>query len=102
MYVCTDSAETKTAKVMFDYEATQIDELTIKVDDIVEVIGDEEPGWYVRLYAITYAHTPYTHTHAHTRIHMHIYTHSCIYTHMVLIRIFKRLKFQKFNAFAST
>ena len=30
----------KTAKVMFDYEATQADELTIKVDDIVEVISD--------------------------------------------------------------
>ena len=37
----------KMARVMFDYEATQVDELTIKVDDMVEVITDEnaEPGW---------------------------------------------------------
>ena len=34
---------------MFDYEATQVDELTIKVDDIVEVVGDDEPGWYVHV-----------------------------------------------------
>ena len=40
-------------KVMFDYEATQADELTIKVDDVVEVISDEEPGWYV-CYSTTY------------------------------------------------
>jgi len=32
---------------MFDYEATQPDELTIKVDDIVEFISDDEPGWDV-------------------------------------------------------
>ena len=47
IYVCTDAAAKKTAKVMFDYEATQADELTIKVDDIVEVDSEEEPGWYV-------------------------------------------------------
>ena len=41
------AAAKKTAKVKFDYEATQVDELTIKVDDIVEVISDEEPGWYI-------------------------------------------------------
>ena len=39
----------KMARVMFDYEATQEDELSIKVDDTVEVIIDEkdpaEPGW---------------------------------------------------------
>ena len=46
-YVCTDAAAKKTAKVMFDYEATQADELTIKVDNIVEVVSEEEPGWYV-------------------------------------------------------
>ena len=46
-YVCIDAAAKKTAKVMFDYEATQADELTIKVDDIVEVVSEEEPGWYV-------------------------------------------------------
>ena len=44
---CTDTAAKKTAKVMFDYEAAQPDELTIKVDDIVEVVSEEEPGWYV-------------------------------------------------------
>ena len=44
---CTDTAAKITAKVMFDYEATQADELTIKVDDIVEVVSEEEPGWYV-------------------------------------------------------
>ena len=33
-------------KVMFDYEATQANELTIKVEDIVEAISDKEPGWY--------------------------------------------------------
>ena len=34
---------------MFDYEATQVDELTIKVDDMAKVITNEkdlaEPGW---------------------------------------------------------
>jgi len=39
----------KMARVMFDYEATQEDELSIKVDDTVEVITNEkepaEPGW---------------------------------------------------------
>ena len=39
-------------KVMFDYEATQADELTIKVDDVVEVVDDEEPGWYVCVYIV--------------------------------------------------
>ena len=32
---------------VFDYAATQVDELTIKVDDMVEVITKDptEPGW---------------------------------------------------------
>ena len=50
LMTCTDAAAVtakKTGKVMFDYEATQADELTIKVDDIVEVVSEEEPGWYV-------------------------------------------------------
>ena len=42
----------KMGKVMFDYEAPQADELTIKVDDVVEVVDDEEPGWYVRVYIV--------------------------------------------------
>ena len=47
-HTCTDAASAKKmAKVMFDYDATHVDELTIKVDDVVEVIGDDEPGWYV-------------------------------------------------------
>ena len=37
---------------MFEYEATQADELTIKFNDIVEVISEEEPGWYVRTYLL--------------------------------------------------
>ena len=39
----------KMARVMFDYEATQVNELTIKVDDMAKVITNEkdlaEPGW---------------------------------------------------------
>ena len=53
LMTCTDAAAVaakKTGKVMFDYEATQADELTIKVDDIVEVVSEEEPGWYVYHY----------------------------------------------------
>ena len=45
--LCTAASAKKTAKVMFDYEATQADELTIKVDDVVEIINEEEPGWCV-------------------------------------------------------
>ena len=45
--LCTAASAKKTAKVMFDYEAYQADELTIKVDDIVEIINEEEPGWCV-------------------------------------------------------
>ena len=44
----------KMGKVMFDYEATQADELTIKVDDVVEVINEDEPGWYVCMLHTTY------------------------------------------------
>ena len=35
---------------MRDYVATQTDEPTIKVDDIVEVISDEESRWYIHVY----------------------------------------------------
>ena len=64
---CTDAAAKKTAKVMFDYEATQADELTIKVDDIVEVVvSEEEPGWYVCIPLVC------------TRIYAHVYTHTII------------------------
>ena len=48
--LCTAASAKKTAKVMFDYEATQADELTIKVDDIVEIVSEEEPGWCVVKY----------------------------------------------------
>ena len=44
--MCAGTAAKKMGKVMFDYDATQTDELSIKVDDVVEVISDEEPGWY--------------------------------------------------------
>ena len=57
LMTCTDAAAVtakKTGKVMFDYEATQADELTIKVDDIVEVVSEEEPGWYVCMRACVY------------------------------------------------
>ena len=73
--MCTDAAAAaakKTAKVMFDYEATQVDELTIKVDDIVEVISDEEPGWYVCM-PLTHTHTR---TRTRTRTHTHTHTHN--------------------------
>ena len=45
--MCTGSAAKKMGKVMLDYDATQADELSIKADDVVEVISDEEPGWYM-------------------------------------------------------
>ena len=51
--ICTDAtavAAKKTAKVVFNYDATLADELTIKKGDIVEVVGEEEPGWYVLLH----------------------------------------------------
>ena len=47
VHYATDAAAKETAKVMFDYEATQADELTIKVDDIVEMVSEEDPRWYV-------------------------------------------------------
>lgn len=36
----------KKAKVTFDYEAHDADELTLKLDDIVDILGEEEPGWW--------------------------------------------------------
>jgi len=36
----------KKAKVTFDYEAQDQDELFLKVDDIVAILGEEEQGWW--------------------------------------------------------
>ena len=36
----------KKVKVTFDYEAQDADELTLKLDDIVDILGEEEPGWW--------------------------------------------------------
>lgn len=36
----------KKAKVRFDFEARESDELTLKLDDIVDVLGEVEPGWW--------------------------------------------------------
>ena len=36
----------KEAKVTFDYESQDQDELTLKLGDIVHVLGEEEPGWW--------------------------------------------------------
>lgn len=36
----------KKAKVTFDYEAQDQDELSLKMDDIIDVLGEEEPGWW--------------------------------------------------------
>ena len=60
--LCIAASAKKTAKVMFDYWATQADELTIKVGDIVEIINEEEPGWcVVKVYVCTcYKMTLYT------------------------------------------
>lgn len=30
----------------FDYEAQDQDELSLKVDDIVDIMGEEEQGWW--------------------------------------------------------
>ena len=36
----------KKAKVTFDYEAQDQDELSLKLDEIVDILGEEEPGWW--------------------------------------------------------
>ena len=36
----------KKAKVTFEYEAQDQDELSLKMDDIIDVLGEEEPGWW--------------------------------------------------------
>ncbi|XP_068698264.1 uncharacterized protein [Montipora foliosa] len=42
----SDSVAGKEAKVTFDYEAHDQDELTLKLGDIVHVLGEEEQGWW--------------------------------------------------------
>lgn len=42
----SNSVAGKKAKVTFDYEAQDADELTLKLDDIVDILGEEEPGWW--------------------------------------------------------
>ena len=37
----------KKAKVTFGYESQDQDELTLKLGDIVHVLGKEEPGWWI-------------------------------------------------------
>ena len=36
----------KKAKVTFDYDSQDQDELTLKMDDIVDILSEEEPGWW--------------------------------------------------------
>lgn len=36
----------KKAKVTFDYDSQDQDELTLKVGDIIDIIGEEETGWW--------------------------------------------------------
>ena len=36
----------KKAKVTFHFDARYQDELSLKVDDIVDVLGEEEDGWW--------------------------------------------------------
>ena len=36
----------KKAKVIFDYEGQDSDDLTVKLDDIVDVLGQPFPGWW--------------------------------------------------------
>lgn len=42
----TDSVAGKKARVTFDYDAQDKDELTLKVGEIVNVVGEEEAGWW--------------------------------------------------------
>ncbi|XP_068755634.1 uncharacterized protein [Montipora capricornis] len=42
----SDSVAGKEAKVTFDYEAHDQDELTLKLGDIVHVLGEDEQGWW--------------------------------------------------------
>ncbi|XP_068755636.1 CD2-associated protein-like [Montipora capricornis] len=42
----SDSVAGKEAKVTFDYEAQDQDELTLKLGDIVHVLGEDEQGWW--------------------------------------------------------
>ena len=36
----------KKAKVTFEYDSQDQDELTLKVGDIIDIIGEEETGWW--------------------------------------------------------
>lgn len=42
----TDSVAGKKAKVTFEYDSQDQDELTLKVGDIIDIIGEEETGWW--------------------------------------------------------
>ena len=36
----------KKGKVTFDYESANEDELTLHVDDVVDILGEDEEGWW--------------------------------------------------------
>ena len=45
-YFFSTKVSGKKAKVTFDYEAQDQNELSLKLGEIVDILGEEEPGWW--------------------------------------------------------